>query len=352
MTKKYLIWLILIALFIAAVLFGAGNGAMKISPLQILSMLSSSIGLPSWAEYDLSHENVFWIIRLPRVVLAILIGASLAVSGTALQSLFRNPLADPALLGISSGAAFSAVVVIVLGGTFLFNENEAPTLWSFYALNVFTFIGALLTALLLYMMAYSEGKTDVATVILSGVALNTTFGALIGLMTYYANDAQLRNINFWTLGSLGGASWQVVLAILPFTIIPTLLLPSMHKQLNLISLGERDALYLGVNVQFLKIKILVLVTMAVGASVAVAGAIGFVGLVVPHILRLWNGPDQRFLLPASVIAGATLLVVADTVSRIMIAPAELPVGILTSLMGSPLFIWLLMKRKKNNVSLV
>lgn len=281
-------------------------------------------------------------IRLPRVILGILVGAALAVSGAVMQGLFRNPLADPGLVGVSSGAGLGAVSVIVLGTTFL-----APftSLLGTYALPLAAFGGGLVTTLILYNVATRQGRTSIATMLLAGIALGAMAVALTGILVYMADDRQLRDLTFWGLGSLAGATWVKIAAAGPIIVIALAATPFLAKGLNALALGEATASHLGVPVQRLKYVAIVAVSAAIGASVAVSGGIGFVGIVVPHLLRLAIGPDNRFLLPASALLGACLLLLADAVSRTIVAPAELPIGIVTAAVGGPFFLWILLRKR-------
>lgn len=320
-----------------------GMGAVSISPLQIIAIMGSKMGMNTNVEYTDVQESVLLAIRLPRILLAVLIGSSLAISGAAMQGLFRNPLADPSLIGISSGASFAAVAAIVLG----INSITAITgIVCTYALSFVTFLGALVTAIVVYRLSQSGGKTIIATMLLAGIAINSLAGAGTGLFTYAANDTQLRSITFWMLGSLGGASWSSVLGVLPFTLLPVFILPTFAKALNAFSLGEANAAHLGTNTEFVKKIVVLLAALCVGASVAVAGVIGFVGLVVPHIIRLTVGPDNRYLLLLTPILGALLLVSADLAARTLFIPSELPIGIITSLIGAPFFLYMVVKELK------
>jgi iron complex transport system permease protein len=271
-----------------------------------------------------------------------MIGAALASSGALMQGLFRNPLADPGLVGVSAGAALAAAATITFGDKLL-----APLIGPlpFGALPVGAFAGGLLTTLGLYLVATRSGRTSIATMLLAGVAFGALAGAVMGLFSYLSDDRQLRDLSFWSLGSLSGATWTKVMAVAPF-ILPTLLtMPFLARGLNALSLGEAEAFHLGVPVQRVKAIAVLLVAIAVGASVAAAGMIGFVGIVVPHVLRLMAGADHRMLLPASSLLGAALLVAADTMARTIAAPAELPIGILTAAIGAPYFLWLLLRRQ-------
>ncbi len=314
-----------------------GVGAVKITPFEVLAILFQKQG-----SFDSQQETLLFAIRLPRVLLGVLVGAGLAVSGATMQGLFRNPLADPGLIGISTGCALSAAVWIVFGETVSF--KLAPLLKTF-SLSLVAFPGGLLATLIVYRLGQREGRTDVPTMLLAGVAVSALNISLMGILSFISTDAQLRNITFWTLGSLGGATWTMLIVTAPFILIPVIWLPKLARSLNAILLGEAEAEHLGVNTENLKRKCVVLTTMAIGASVASAGMIGFVGLVVPHLLRLLIGADHRVLLPCSALLGASLLLMADLSSRTIVAPAELPVGSITTLIGVPFFLWLLISRK-------
>ncbi|MBL4720605.1 MAG: iron ABC transporter permease [Alphaproteobacteria bacterium] len=326
-----------------AFLFSVGFGAVTISPGQILALLAKPLGLDLPWSYGQREETILYAIRLPRACLGMMTGAALAVAGAALQGLFRNPLADPALIGVSTGAALAASVVIVFSAGWA-ATMIAPLLP--YLLPIAAFGGGLLTTLIVYMIANRDGQTDVATMLLAGVALNAIAAAGIGLLVFISDDQQLRDLNFWLLGSLGGVTWARLLPAAPFICIAIIALPLMARHLNAMLLGEREALHLGFHVERTKRVIIIMAALAVGASVALTGVIGFIGLMVPHLVRLVMGPDHRALMPASVILGATLLLVADLAARTIALPAELPIGILTSCVGGPFFLWLLMARRE------
>lgn len=285
---------------------------------------------------------IVYDIRLPRVILGILIGAALAVSGAVMQGLFRNPLADPGLIGVSAGSGLGAVSVIVLGGSAL-----APftAMFGSYALPLAAFGGGLITTIVLYNVATRQGRTSIATMLLAGIALGAMAVALTGILVYMADDRQLRDLTFWQLGSLAGATWVKIGASGPIIVLALAVTPFLAKGLNALSLGEATASHLGVPVQRLKYIAIVAVSGAIGASVAVSGGIGFVGIVVPHLLRLAIGPDNRYLLPASALLGGCLLLLADAVSRTIVAPAELPIGIVTAAVGGPFFLWILLRKR-------
>ncbi len=322
-----------------AFLFSITTGASNASVIDVITgMLSGS------AESTLSIRDriVIFDIRLPRAVLGFLIGGGLAVSGAVMQGLFRNPLADPGLIGVSAGSSLGAVAMIVLGGGVL-----APLvhLFGIFSLPIAAFIGGLTTTILLYKVATRYGQTSIATMLLAGIALGSLALAATGILIYVADDRQLRDLTFWSMGSLAGSTWSKVAGAGPIIVLSLLPLPFMARGLNALTLGEAAAFHMGISVQRLKNIAVVSVAAAVGASVAVSGGIGFVGIVVPHILRMVIGPDHRFLLPASALLGGSLLVIADVVARILVSPAELPIGILTAGVGGPFFLWMLLRQR-------
>lgn len=275
-------------------------------------------------------------IRLPRILLAAVVGASLAVSGAAMQGLFRNPLADPGLIGISSGAALAVAVTIVLVAP------SSSGVLGLYGLSVAAFAGGLATSLMIFRFSRWSGGSSVTYMLLTGIAVTAIAGAGTGFLTFLSDDQQLRTLTFWTMGSLSGALWTAVGVAASVVVPSTLVLFRRARDLNLLLLGEREARYLGVDSDRLKRTVIICTALSVGAAVAVSGIIGFVGLVVPHLVRLMIGPDHRVLIPASALLGGTLVMLADTVARTVVAPAEMSVGILTSLIGGPFFLWLLM----------
>ena len=327
---------------LAAVLLSLGLGAVAIEVGEIIAILAGALGLDLSEGIGRREEMVLLAIRLPRVLLGLLAGAALALSGAVLQGLFRNPLADPALIGVSMGAALAAVAAIVLGGAL---TAILPPGTRHLLLPAAAFLGGLLTTLAVYKIADRDGHTDVATLLLAGIAMNAVASAGIGLLIFLSDDQQLRDLSFWLLGSLGGNSWSRILPVVPFVLGPLILLPLLARHLNALALGEREALHLGFDVERTKRLIVVLAAMATGATVALTGVIGFVGLVVPHLIRLLAGPNHRTLLPAAILLGATLMLLADLSARLVVLPAELPIGILTSLIGGPFFVWLLVRRR-------
>ncbi len=332
----------LFVLLIFIAILSLGIGAVRIDMLQSISIIAASVGIELPWHYTPMQETVLTHIRAPRVLLGILVGASLALSGAVMQGLFRNPLADPALIGVSSGAALAAVTVIVLGGV-IFGELSGLSL--IFALPIAAFIGGVLTSLVVFRFATTNGATDVATMLLAGIAITAIAGAGLGILTFLADDAQLRTLTFWTMGSLGGVTWLQLAVATPFLLLPVLFLPLYAPFLNAMLLGEAEAGHLGFEIQYLKLKLIILVAMTVGAAVSLSGIIGFVGLMVPHLIRIAVGPDHRFLLPASAILGAIVLLLADLLARTLVTPAELPIGIITAILGGPFFLWLLNKRR-------
>jgi iron complex transport system permease protein len=316
-----------------------GTGAVHVSPDRVAAALSG--WLTGDAQALTSREALVILnIRLPRLILGAMVGAGLAVAGALMQGLFRNPLADPGLVGVSAGAGLAAAATIVLGDRLLAGVvGKLP----FAALPAGAFLGGLATTTLLYLIATREGRTSVATMLLAGVALGALAGAMTGFLAYLSDDRQLRDLTFWSLGSLGGATWTKVWVIAP-VILPLLVgMAFLARGLDALALGEAEAFHLGVPVQRLKLAVIVLTALAVGAGVAAAGLIGFIGIVVPHMLRLVIGSGHRALLPLAALGGAALLVAADTIARIVVAPAELPIGIVTAAIGAPFFLWLLLR---------
>ncbi|WP_129483962.1 iron chelate uptake ABC transporter family permease subunit [Ectopseudomonas hydrolytica] len=298
------------------------------------------LGLPIAADAAVQQaELILSQIRMPRALLGLMVGMVLALCGVAMQGLFRNPLADPGLVGVSSGAALGAAVAIVGGAAF----GGLPEAFAPYLLSACAFVGGLLVTALVYRLGRRDGQTHVATMLLAGIALTALAGAAIGLFTYLADDATLRTLTFWNLGSLNGASYARLWPLLLATLAVALWLPRRARALNALLLGESEARHLGFDVERLKRELVLCTALGVGAAVAAAGLIGFIGLVVPHLMRLLVGPDHRLLLPASALAGASLLLLADLAARLALAPAELPIGIVTALIGAPFFLYLLVR---------
>ncbi|MFG2191319.1 FecCD family ABC transporter permease [Streptomyces sp. NPDC048639] len=316
-------------------LLATGVGAYEIPLPDVIGSVLHRAGLGG-DPLDRVAESVLWNVRLPRVCLALLIGASLGCAGALMQGVFGNPLAEPGVIGISAGAAVGAVACIALGLGFLGN-------WTVIAC---AFASGLFTVLLVYGLSRSGGRTEVVTLILTGIAVNAFAGALIGLFVFVADDAQITQITFWQLGSLAQATWPRVLAVLPCAIAGLVLAPLYARRLDLLALGERQARHLGVDVERLRLVLVLVVALLTAAAVAVAGIISFVGLLVPHLLRMAAGPGHRFLVPGSALGGAVTLVAADLAARTVAQPAELPLGVLTALLGSPFFFVLLRRTRR------
>ncbi len=316
---------------------------MEIPVRQVINILLKNAGFPVTGQVDAQYEAVLMIVRLPRLLLGILVGAALGASGAAIQGIFRNPLAEPGLIGISAGASLVSAIIIALEIGLLSSLSQ---LLGQYLLVIGAFAGAGTAAMLVYQLSKSDGRPNVATMLLAGIAINALAGAITGLITYMSNEQQLRTITFWMLGSLAGASWEILGCVAPFILIPLILLPLQGKKLNAFVLGESQADQLGIRTARVKTTIVLLSTMAVGSAVAVSGIIGFVGLLVPHTIRLLGGVDNRYVLPASALLGALVLTLADMIARVVVAPLELPIGVVTALLGTPVFLYILIKDKK------
>lgn len=325
----------LAALAAGAALLGLFSGAIDVRFVDFLD----AIGLSSAAE-DSTASSVIRDLRLPRVLLALLVGASLGCAGAAMQGLFRNPLADPGLVGVASGSALAAVAAIVFA-----RSISVPADWLPFATPIASFCGGLIAAWLAARLAGTDGYTSTATLLLAGLAINAIAGAGIGLLTQIAGDTALREAMFWMFGSLSKSGWIELSISAPILLSILILLPRESRSLNALLLGEAEASHLGINVEALKRRLTFLIVLAVAVCVALSGIIGFVGLIVPHLLRLILGPDHRLLLPAAALGGAALLGFADLAARIWMAPAELPIGILTALIGGPFFLALLIRMR-------
>jgi len=325
--KKRLIILILIIILILSMIFSLGIGGGRFQVSDLLSFFQPS-------SLSLSEKTILFEIRLPRLILTVLVGAALSLSGAVLQGLFQNPLVDPYVLGISSGGAVGAIVAILSGISL-----------GFITLPLFSFIFALATTFLVLRLGKIGTKMPLEIMLLAGVAIGFFFSALISLGMFLAGE-NLHQMVFWMMGGFWNSSWNKVITLLPLFIIGIPIVFSYSRELNAFLLGEKVAESMGVDVEKTK-KILLLVTsLLVAGSVSVSGVIGFVGLVVPHIIRIIIGDDHRQLLPASFFLGSSVLLWADIFSRTLLHPVELPVGVLTSLMGAPFFIYLLRRKKK------
>lgn len=330
--------IVLLAGLLGVVLVVAiGTGPIALSPGRVLAALAAWAGLPVVA--DARDLAVVAVLRVPRTLMAALVGAVLGLAGAVMQGLFRNPLADPGLLGVSAGGAAGAVATIVLGAALL------PQPLRPYATAIAAFVGALAVTLVVQRLATVEGRVLIATMLLAGIVLNALAGALTSAFVFAADDMQLRDIMFWTMGSCAGASWPR-LALVGGAALPLVLAaPRLARALDALILGEREAVTLGIPIERTKRMAVVLVALAVGAAVAATGTIGFIGIVAPHLVRLARGPEHGWVLPASALSGAALLAAADAAARTVVAPAELPVGLVTALLGGPFLLALLLRER-------
>lgn len=336
----------LAGLVVAALALELAVGSVAISPGQALAIVAAKCGVTLPWSFDATQAAVLLEIRLPRALTAVLVGAGLAAAGTAMQGLFRNPLADPGLLGVTSGAAVGvAAALLGLVPGFQLLSAGAGSLAGQLTMPLAAFLGGVAATALVVRLARSRGRTTVAGMLLAGIAVNALAGALVGFAGYMADEAQLRNLSLWLLGSVGATTWTSLAVAAGPIVLAVVLLGRCAAALNVLALGEAEALHLGVAVARLQREIVVFVALAVGTAVAFTGAIGFVGLVVPHLCRIGFGPDHRLLMPASVLLGPSLLLVADAFARTVAAPAELPIGIVTALLGAPMFLGLLARQR-------
>ena len=318
--------LLLVLALIIMMLFALVTGSVSLGFSEIGKFLDGSL--------EPGLVTILLDIRLPRILLAVMVGAGIASAGAAIQGLFRNPLADPALIGVSAGAALFAAFYVVVG-------SSAPV-----GMAVSAFVGGVLTT---WVVLIIGGRgSSISTMLLAGIAINAIALSGVGLLSYLSTDAQLRTISFWALGSLNGADWSSVLVAL---VIPlsTIAIMFQSKSLNVVTLGDEEAEHLGVSHQKLRQKVIVLAALSVGVGVALTGIVAFLGLVVPHLVRIMMGSNHRVVLPASALLGGLVLLVADTFSRTLLAPAELPVGIITALVGGPFFVFLLLREQRERV---
>ena len=284
------------------------------------------------------EQLVFAHVRLPRLLLGGAAGAGLGIAGALMQGLFRNPLADPGLIGISSGSALAAASFIVMGNLWFPDLPRSLGSWTLVSM---AFMGGLVVTFLIYALAQSQGETRIGLMLLAGIAVNALAGAGLGYLSFLVTDEQLRNIQFWLLGSLGGARWSAVVLVGTIVLIATCAGLTLARPLNAIALGEAQAVLLGVDVERTKRRAIVVCALAVGAVTATTGAIGFIGLIAPHWVRMVAGPDHRIVLPGSALLGAALVLAADAVARTAVKPAELPLGVLTAFIGVPMFLFML-----------
>jgi len=330
-------------LLIGTTLFSLSIGAVPIPIGDVAVLLLQKVGLFSSREVDATYVAVMDSIRIPRIAMTLLVGGALGIGGASLQGLFRNPLVEPSIIGVSGGAACAVVIWVVFGVGWTWIKEG----WGHSAiLSLVAFGGGLVATLSVFRLSRQLQHTNIAVLVLMGVAVNALAGAVIGLAIFYADENQLRTFTFWTLGDLGGATRENLLITAPFLIVAIMLLLRYGSALNALALGEAEAYHSGVHVERTKRNIVFLSALAVGISVSLAGIIGFVGLVIPHLIRVLFQADNRLVLPASVLGGAWLLVISDVIARTIVSPAELPIGVVTAFLGSPFFIALLLHAKK------
>jgi iron complex transport system permease protein len=328
---------LVLALLTLAVV-AAGTGQLHVPPAEVLGSVLHRLGLDVGPMP--SHPNgdaALWTIRFPRVVMAALVGAALATAGAVMQGVFGNPLAEPGVVGVSAGAAVAACTGIVLGLTF----------FGAFTTAFLAFAGGLATTLLVYLLARSNGRTEVVTLVLTGVAVNAVCGAGIAFLTFLGDTQAREQIVFWQLGSLNGSRWQYVAVVAPLVAVGILGAVLLARRLDLLALGERAARHVGVDVERLRIVAVVVVALLTAGAVAFCGIISFVGLVVPHLVRMALGPGHRVLVPLSALGGAVLVLAADLVARTAVAYADLPIGMLTALVGGPFFFWLIRRTRRS-----
>jgi len=338
-TKRVAFGAVLGALLVAAVLVSAILGQLPIAPSEVLGALLRGVGIDTpLASDDPVIDQTLWAVRFPRVAMTLVVGAALAVAGAVMQAIFGNPLAEPGVVGISSGGALGAAIAIALG-------LSGFGLWT---TAVFAFAGALGATILVYSVSRSGGRTEVVTLLLTGIAVNAFAGAGLALMLFLADTASREQIVFWQLGSLNGSRWPEVGIVALVTVVGVAAVLAQSRRYDLLALGERNARHLGVNVERLRMLSIVAVALLTGAAVAFCGIISFVGLVVPHLVRMVIGPSHRRLIVASALGGGLLLTISDLLARTLVAGADLPIGLLTSLIGGPFFFFLLYRQRRRS----
>ena len=324
-------------LLVVGVLLSAGLGQLPIGPAEVVGSILKAIGIDNaWAPGDRLIEQTLWQIRFPRVVMSLLVGAALAVAGGVMQAIFGNPLAEPGVVGVSSGAALGAAGAITFG----------LSVFGGWTIAAFAFLGGLAATLIVYATARAQGRTEIVTLLLTGIAVNAFAGAGLALIMFAGDTASREQIVFWQLGSINGSRWNEVAIVAVVGVVAALVSLKLAPQYDLLSLGDRTASHLGVKVERLRIWSVVLVALLTGVGVAFVGIIAFVGLVVPHLVRMILGPAHRWLLACSILGGAALLVYADLLARTIVPSADLPIGMLTSLVGGPFFYWLIRRNRR------
>lgn len=335
--RYYIALILLIAGLLTTMLFSIMIGPMQIPPLTIIEVFLNKFGLVT-GDWSPMVEAVVMEIRTPRIILAALVGGGLAIAGAAMQGLFKNPMAEPYVLGMSSGAAVGAASVMVLG---IGSET-----FSAIAIQVMAFLGAVITIFIVYGIARTEGKVPVETLLLAGIAMSAFLYSVVSFLKLIAPDEALKDVVLWLMGSFSMARWNEVYVVIPILLIGIVGLYAFSRELNALQFGDEAALYLGVKVETIKKIVLVFAALITATAVSVSGIIGFVGLIIPHIVRILIGADHHILLPSSALMGAIFLILADTLARTVVSPAEIPIGIITAFVGAPYFVYLLRRKKK------
>ncbi|MEZ5085963.1 MAG: iron ABC transporter permease [Tessaracoccus sp.] len=333
--RGVLVIVVVALVLLVSMTVAVGVGPLSLTPSEVLRSLAVGVGLADHGDIPPSQAAVVWDVRLPRVLLAAMVGACLAIAGAALQGLFGNSLADAGVIGVTSGASLGAICSIVLGLQF-FGQWTVPAA---------AFVAGLLTTSLIYTLAKPGRKGGTVQILLVGIAVTAVAGSINGFFTYIASTTALEAITFWSMGSLNRASWESLSAGVLFFLAGAILLLFLAKPLDVLALGERQAQHVGLHVKRVRLLLVVATSLVVGAAVALAGSIGFVGLVVPHIVRLAVGPVHRWLLPISALGGALMIVLADIGARTLNPPSEIPIGLFTGVVGGPFFLWLLSRRR-------
>ncbi len=338
-TRAFALTAGLAVLLVGGVILSSMTGQLAVGPTEVVGSVLRSVGIPnSWAPGDPIVESTLWIVRFPRIAMALMVGAALAVAGAVMQAIFGNPLAEPGVVGVSAGSALGAAIAIVLGVTALGSGSIA----------IFAFVGGLGATLLVYFVSRANGRTEVVTLLLTGIAVNAFAGAGLASMLFIADSGSREQIVFWQLGSLNGSRWTEVAIVASVAAVGTAAAIVLGRRFDLLALGERNARHLGVNVEYLRVGSIVLVALLTGVAVAFVGIIAFVGLVVPHVIRMAIGPAHRALIIGSAVGGGVLLVFSDLLARTVVTGADLPIGLLTSLVGGPFFFFLLFRQRRRS----
>jgi iron complex transport system permease protein len=338
-SRSVLLTAVLAVLLVGGIVVSAIVGQLAVSPAEVVGSVLRGLGIPNgWAPTDPIVESTLWVVRFPRIAMGLAVGAALAVAGAVMQAIFGNPLAEPGVVGVSSGAALGAAIGIVVGVTVLGTGGTA----------LFAFAGGLGATLLVYLVSRANGRTEVVTLLLTGIAVNAFAGAGLAFLIFIADSGSREQIVFWQLGSLNGSLWSEVVVVVVVAVLGTIAAVVLGRRYDLLALGERNARHLGVNVEALRVGSIVLVALLTGVAVAFCGIIAFVGLVIPHVVRMIIGPAHRGLIVASAAGGGVLMVYSDLLARSVVPGADLPIGLLTSLIGGPFFFFLLFRQRRRS----